>query len=282
MRERRRRARAELAAWQLLDGMAPGSVTGDPGVAAGAGAVSIGGRPRVLVIAHVFYPELWDDLAECVRRIPEPAQVVATVVREAGDAAEAILAEFPDARVLTVDNLGRDMRPLLLVLDQVQGYDAVLKLHTKRSPHRLRGDRWRNRLLSDLCPSPEGVTRVLRLLRTYPRVGMVAPDGSVLGREFLGTNRSNVASLAARGGLRFEPDRLWFPAGSMFWARPSVLQALRDVHVTDEDFEPESGALDGTTAHALERYLGVILDSQGLAVVEASEVCSLLSERAAG
>ncbi len=109
------------------------------------------------------------------------------------------------------------------------------------------------------------------------RIGMVAPARNVLGREFLSANRPRVEELARKGGRAFDPDVLWFPAGSMFWARPEVLLPLADLGLTAEDFGPETGAIDGTLAHAVERYLGVLAASDGLAVIESQDVDRLLA-----
>ena len=127
----------------------------------------------------------------------------------------------------------------------------MLKLHTKASVHRIDGDAWRDRLLDSLCPSPEGIGLILELLRRDPAVGMVAPAGSVLGREFWGSNGPMVDALAARTGIGVDPERVWFPGGSMFWSRPGPLNRLRDARLTIEDFEHEAVSIDGTTAHAL-------------------------------
>ena len=70
---------------------------------------------------------------------------------------------------------------------------------------------------------------------------MVAPARNVLGREFLSANRPRVEALARKGGRTFDPDALWFPAGSMFWTRPEVLLPLADLGLTAEDFGPETG-----------------------------------------
>ena len=235
---------------------------------------------RVLVIAHVFYPDLWLPVADRIARIPAPVDLVVTLVEGRSEAlADSIVARFPDVRFEVVPNRGRDMWPFVRVLELglVGDYDAVLKLHTKASVHRIDGAAWRDRLLDSLCPSPEGIGLILKLLRRDPEVGMVAPAGAVLGREFWGSNGPMVDALAARTGISVDPEHVWFPGGSMFWSRPEPLNRLRDARLTIEDFEHEAVSIDGTTAHALERFVGALVADAGLAVIGADEVAGRLA-----
>jgi hypothetical protein len=235
---------------------------------------------KVLVIAHVYYPEIWPELAERIKRIPVPYDVVATLVE--GDTpglVDEIVTDFPGAIIETQPNRGRDIWPLVHVaeLGLIGDYDAVLKVHTKRSPHRLDGDAWRERLLDGLCPSPEGIGLILELLRRDPKVGMVAPAGAVLGREFWGANAALIDALAARTGVPVDPASVWFPGGSMFWTRPGPLNRLRNAGLTIEDFEHESVFLDRTTAHAVERFLGALVVDADQIVIGADEVAGKLA-----
>ena len=243
--------------------------------------VRTGCAGRVLVIVHVFYPELWQPLADRIVRIPAPVDLVVTLVEGRSEAlADSIVAQFPDARFEVVPNRGRDMWPFVRVLELglVGDYDAVLKLHTKASIHRIDGDAWRERLLDSLCPSPEGIGLILELLRRDPHVGMIAPSSAVLGREFWGSNGPMVDALAARTEIGVDPERVWFPGGSMFWSRPAPLNRLRDARLTIEDFEHEAVSIDGTTAHALERFVGALVADAGMSVIAADEVAGRLAQ----
>ena len=236
---------------------------------------------RVLVIAHVFYPDLWPPLAERIARIPAPVDLVVTLVEGESEAlADSIVAQFPDVRFEVVPNRGRDMWPFVRVLELglVGDYDAVLKLHTKASLHRIDGDVWRDRLLNSLCPSPEGIGLILELLRRDQDIGMIAPSGAVLGREFWGSNGPMVDALAARTGIGVDPEHVRFPGGSMFWSRPEPLNRLRDARLTIEDFEHEAVSIDGTTAHGLERFVGALVASAGMSVIGADEVAGRLAQ----
>lgn len=230
---------------------------------------------RVLVAAHVYYPEVWFDIEDRLARMPEPYDLVVSLVEGRSDMLESEIARrLPRATVHRVPNLGRDLRPLVELAEAgaFDGYDAVLKVHTKRSPHRLDGDAWRVALLDGVMPSPDGIARILELLRSDHSVGLVVPSGHVDGPESWGSNQPLVEALAARLPFAFDPSTLQFPAGSMYWARPWVLRRLADLGLGAEHFEPEASQVDGSTAHALERFVGVAAQASGLDLVEAADV----------
>jgi lipopolysaccharide biosynthesis protein len=234
---------------------------------------------KVLVVAHVYYAEVWPDIEDRLARMPEPFDLIVTLVRGRAEALEShITHRIPSARVLLVENRGRDSGPLvdLARMGVFDGYDAILKVHTKRSVHRLDGDAWRVELLDGVLPSPEEVRRFLDLLRRDKDVGLIAPTGHVRGAETWGSDLDLVEALAARLPFAFDPDALRYPAGSMYWAKPWVLQRLADLELGSEHFEPEADHLDGSTAHAIERFVGVLAHASGLEVIETNDVPSRL------
>ena len=249
-----------------------------PQLATGRRHPSLEGSPsdaRILVVAHVYYPEIWFDLEDRLVRIPEPYDLVISLVEGCTEVLEPEIAtRLPHAMIHRIPNLGRDLGSLvdLAGAGLFDDYDAILKVHTKRSPHRIDGDAWRVALLDALMPSPEGIRRFVELLRRDRSVGLVVPSGSLHGPETWGSNQVLVEALAARIPFAFDPDVLRYPAGSMYWARPWVLRRLADLRLGREHFEPEASHVDGSTAHALERFVGVAAQASGLDVVDAAAV----------
>ncbi|MCU1596125.1 MAG: Lipopolysaccharide biosynthesis protein-like protein, partial [Frankiales bacterium] len=233
----------------------------------------------VLVVAHVYYPEVWTDIEDRLARMPEPYDMVVTLVRGRAESLEQrIRRRLPHAKVLIVENHGRDLGPLIELANRgyFHGYEAILKVHTKRSVHRVDGDAWRVALLDGVLTSPEAVARVLELMRTDPHVGIVAPTDALRGPETWGSDLELVTALASRFPLAFDPDELLYPAGSMYWIKPWILERLADLQLTTNDFAPEADHLDGSTAHALERFVGVLAVAGGFEQVEMCDVPSRL------
>ena len=150
-------------------------------------------------------------------------------------------------------------------------YDLVLKVHTKRSAWRDEhrglpgtGRSWRERLLSDLLGERANVEGVLEAFRQTPDLGILTGNGSVLGPDYWGQNRRQASALLRRIDIRLAAESLVFAAGSMYWARASVLRRLADLRLSRADFGPELGQVDGTTAHALERVIGMLTLESGL------------------
>ena len=233
-------------------------------------------------VAHVYYPELWEELFGHLEAIPVDFDLIVT--NASGTVLAIDPARLPAARhfvILDVENRGRDLWPLAQLVNAglLDGYDLVLKVHTKRSAWRRThgrlpgtGETWRSELLSALLGDAGNVTAILDAFATAGDLGIVTADDSVLGPEFWGDDEAVAATLLRR--LDPEPGRdgLTFAAGSMYWARGNILRRLRALHLIAADFEPEVGQEDGTTAHALERVIGLFAREAGMRVLERSRV----------
>lgn len=228
---------------------------------------------RLAVVLHLFYPEYWSDFASALAELPGHTDIFITTPFEKLEWVRKIVAnDFPAARVSGCDNRGRDLGPLVGLLQHValEDYDYVLKLHSKRSPHLPpgRGELWRRSLLAGLLPRGR-TAELLDHFEQHPDVGMAAPASWLTSlRQAWGydANRAQVQQLARRLGFDSEAADYRFAAGTMFWARGAVFRSLRRLGVKPDQFEAEAGQLDGTLAHAMERIMPLLAFDAGLEI----------------
>lgn len=227
-------------------------------------------RPRIAVILHLYYPDVWPEIRDALRNIPEPFQLFASLSDTADEACRGdILEAFPNATLRSFENRGRDIGPFVEMLadSEVCDYDIVCKIHSKKSAHRVDGERWRGRLLDGLLGSPARVREILDVFEQNEQVGILGAAESVdRSAESWGSNRETMRALLRQLGLPRHALRLEFFAGSMFWFRPAALGILRDLGYRLAHFEPERGQLDGTLHHALERVFPLVAEAAGYTV----------------
>lgn len=222
---------------------------------------------RAALVAHAYYPDLVDEILACFGRLPAGSDLIVTTPADRRDAVAAALGDKARVTIRTVENRGRDIAPFLTLLNEgaFARYDAVLKLHTKRSPHLRDGTVRRRLLLTMLAGSTACTGRVLRLFEDQ-QTGMAGWRPSFRHSTlFWMLNEERVRGLARDMGA-LEPEAPAFFEGSMFWFRPAALDRLRSLNLTTERFENEAGQLDGTLHHAVERVFCLSATAQGFAV----------------
>ncbi|MFF9563403.1 glycoside hydrolase family 99-like domain-containing protein [Leifsonia sp. NPDC014704] len=223
---------------------------------------------RIGVLMHVFYTDLVPELCEQLRNIPVPFDLIVT--NASGEELDLRLDDVPLAghvAVLPVANHGRDILPMVEVVNAglLDPYELVLKVHTKKSTWREEhaelsgtGDDWRSSLYGTVLGSTDNVQTVLGAFAEDPSVGIVTADEDIVGTEFWGGDLERTRALMRRLQLSVSEHDLRFASGSVYWIRGFLLQGLRAFAMDAEDFEPEAGQVDGTTAHAVERALGLV------------------------
>ncbi len=211
-------------------------------------------QARTAVVAHVFYPEMLHEIVACRRAVSETTDLHITTVPTLAQAIRAALRDEPRVHVHPCVNRGRDIAPFLALLNAriLAPYDAVLKVHAKRSPHLWTGGLRRRLLLTLLAGRREQTARILALF-ARPEVGMVGWRACFRSRKlYWMLNEGRVRALAARMAPGAEIG-LGFFEGSMFWFRPAALEPLRQLELSADQFEEEAGQIDGALHHAVER-----------------------------
>lgn len=221
------------------------------------------------VVMHCHYLELVPDLIARLRDFGAVADLILTTTSEFE--LPAVPDNVTSVRVYRVPNRGRDLLPLVSLANEgvLDSYDVICKAHTKRSVWRREsprfessGDSWREALVSAVL-APESAGVVTAAMDSDPRIMLITAPGQLKDASYWGADLPKARQLAKRVGLPFDPRALRFAAGSMYWARGTLLRELASFGLTAADFELEEGQDDGTTAHALERLIGILADAQG-------------------
>jgi lipopolysaccharide biosynthesis protein len=216
-------------------------------------------RSECAVILHLHYDELWGNIVGYLKRSFDECSFDLFVSVTSSTAARKVLADFPDAHIELVENRGRDILPFIRMLNLIKDldYTAVCKIHSKRSIYRSDGDTIREEILDSLIGSKEQIEDILSRFRNKSQLGMVVPEKYLRPHNDhnMTFDKEAVQRVANHLKINFKYDI--FPAGSMFWFSIKGMGPLLDLN--DTFFEIESGLVDGTCAHAVERLFCVIV-----------------------
>jgi len=221
---------------------------------------------KVAVVVHLFYADLWPEIAGRLRNIPIDFDLFVSVPREdAGALAALVLDDHPQAQVLEVPNAGRDVGAFFAVLPRVLAgdYSVLCKVHTKKGAEY--PEAWRDLLLRGLLANKMLVTRILHAFARDPELALVgAREVYLSGATQMTQNREKIEEIVrSLYPGRSIPDHWGFFAGTMFWARPDLFRALAQCGDRIRSFEDDNTRNDGQLAHALERMFGVLATLEG-------------------
>ena len=228
--------------------------------------------PPLCVLAHVYYPDLWDEIAASLLNLPSGSfDLYVNLVDDTFDG--ALLAKvrelFPEARVYISENIGRDIGGYLALWRNLpaQAYDVFCLVHTKKSPHMAPGaaQQWRRQLLRSLLGDPERAAENLQKMLDDQTIGQLG-SGRFRSND-LAKNREKYGRLLSRLNIDEAPEALEFLSGTIMFVRGAVLrrvfEAASDLPLEAGDPRTAGGDPDGTWAHAVERAFGAVVRDMG-------------------
>ena len=222
----------------------------------------------IAVVLHLYFSELWPEIRDKLLKIDENFDLYINLSScNSIDLIPEIIDAFPNVRLYSIENRGRDILPFIEMLKDIipQNYKYLLKLHSKKSLHRVDGDRWRDHLIDSLISTNERVIKSIDCLANGAGI-VVAEDNKLRLGDWIGSNRTELKKLSKTIGFKYS-EEIFFPAGSMFWTKPEVMAPLLDV-IQNSDFAIENGQIDGTAAHAIERFFGILCAHAGTKIEE--------------
>lgn len=244
--------------------------------------------PSIAVILHLSNLDMWPAYWSALRQLPiNSTFFVSTTLDKKEVVKQLVQREIPNAQFFAFENKGRDIGALISLtkLVALDSYDLVLKLHTGNTDFYsdIDNERWLTELVWSLIPNGR-VNLVLDYFSKNSSVGVAGPHGHrwALKKLFYNENTvkhwNNLTSGRSQNQFPADPH---FVAGGMFWARGRFFKGFTDLNLLQNQFETDSPELDGTLAHALERYVPLIAHDQGLTVdgFDFSDFSQWLSQR---
>lgn len=227
-------------------------------------------QENALIHVHVYYEDMWHELAQCVDNVSIPYELFVTLSRETPGLRQAIRGRYPKAHIHVVPNLGYDVAPFIEILNRVNldNYAYVIKLHTKRNvrvPRYLNGidvggSKWRDALLG-FIKTPHDFKGALSYLRRHRKVGAVARGQLILEKRASDNKRFAADIDRFLRNLGWQCSNYSFVAGTMFMMRAHLLKPLQNRWTTDDFEEPEPDSYQ--LAHRIERLLGCCVYGAG-------------------
>ena len=236
---------------------------------------------KTAVILHLYYPDMLKFFAHQLKKLRYiNHDLYITLPETKKDLSRVVSHAFPNARIAIVPNCGRDVLPFIQILKGLEkmGYEQILKLHSKKSPHRNDGIKWRNNIIEILIPSDTKMIKSIINTLSKPSTGVIGPKGQYISllvnlsatAHYIKNLIGKIINGPAASDLLRTADEYGFFGGTMFWARVDALTSLVN-NVDMEDFEPELGQEDSTLAHAPERLFNIVPEIEGKKMFESSE-----------
>lgn len=254
------------AHWKIRS---PNAVTLDPigGISACAN-LSL----SLAIHVHAYYPDFIIEVYRYLEQVVYPFELFITTCSVENQ--QFIADYFKSANrnfslnILTVENRGRDICPMLTAFPEMWAcYDIVAHVHSKKSHHTEFGDEWRRYLLAQMLGSTEIVESIMLFLTENKDVGFFFPDNYYKIKKYIewGSSWELTLSMLRRLDVAApqKPIIPEFAAGSMAWFRTSAFRRFVSTFTSNNDFEIESGQLDATVAHAIERAFPLVAKAEG-------------------
>lgn len=210
---------------------------------------------RPLIILHLYYTEMAEEFATRLAKINHTFDLVITLTQES----ETAISQFnsihhcQNLKVLITENKGRDIFPFVAALKQLDlsSYNAICKIHSKKSPQLETGDAWRNTILDRLLTT-EAVAKIENILNFDKHFGLIGPQESLLFSKACYYNSEWTYKFLKK--LNYQFNEIPFFAGTMFWINPKIAPQIIDFETRHFHYSnPSHYQPDRLPEHAMER-----------------------------
>jgi len=240
---------------------------------------------KIAVVLHLYYTDLWAYFVEKLEKInPDTFDLFVSIPEGKASFVEKIRKNYPHACIIVTPNRGRDVLPFMIIINAIKnkGYVSLLKIHSKKSKHRTDGNQWLTGIIDSLVPESPQLLKDIILTLDDTSTGVIGTKAEYVSlavnyeankyylRRIMKSQKSSEVCERVDAN-RYEYG---FFAGTMFWARMDAVDSLVVSQHTIGSFEAETGQVDNTLAHAIERLLCLIpeLDDKNIYSVDTVEI----------
>lgn len=230
---------------------------------------------KILVVFHLYYHNQIPYFISKMKNITGVEwDLIVTGNNLTEESADAIRKFKPDARFMETENRGYDIWPFIQCIKEtdLSKYLYVIKLHTKNQDESMvihfnginfKGRKWLSLMINALLHSPERFTKNHKAFVNRPHLGLIySMDVNVTAKDNNIEDGKMLTDELERLGIK--PAGMDYCAGTMFAARASALEYLKDEKINRDIFPASKGSHNnGTLTHAYERILCIAVTAQG-------------------
>lgn len=211
---------------------------------------------KKVVVVHLHYLEVWKELARNINII-NPTELLITTSNLSA-AKRLVLNDFPKARIFELDNRGRDIYPLIFLskLGLFDEQSIVWKLHSKRSLHTLRGDKWRRELIHSIAKDQGRVKRIVSMVENK-EASLIGANKYLtdLRQETFIEHKSLYQSWCKQIDISLKSVTCSYIAGTIFACDSRVLAQIKNISLDSNNFRLESNKSIFNRWFAIKLYL---------------------------
>ena len=225
---------------------------------------------NIAVIVHLYYFDSWELIKNKLKLIdPDIFDLFITIPTSNLQFVDIINADFNNAYIVQVPNMGRDVLPFIMIMELIKknGYTSFLKIHSKKSTHRTDGKDWNMKILDNLIPNNPKIISNITTTLGLGSTGIIGPADQYLpltinfeanGMHMTRIIKNIYSKKISQEILQEKRNEFGFFAGTMFWGRIDAIDKVLSQNIKLRDFDRERGQIDGTFAHALERIFSIV------------------------
>ena len=187
---------------------------------------------EIVVIFHIYYPELISEVSSYFKNITQSYSLVITYPKDKAKEIKPLLKNFTENRIeIEVDNQGYDVLPFLELLVPLKNakYKLFCKVHTKRDHDDLSiGKFWRESLLDGMLGDSSLVSKIIGSFNKDKKLYMVGSELNYISYQASKYENDNyLKDISKSIDIDFKNVKdFGFFAGTMFWGDVDMFSNL--------------------------------------------------------